>query len=73
MAVINIRESELKTIIKNVVSECITNEGKKSKKSKFDKVMKEFAAGTLHSGDGSIVKNQKQALAIAYSESGLDK
>ncbi|KKN30949.1 hypothetical protein LCGC14_0829020 [marine sediment metagenome] len=41
-------------------------------KDKFKTVMAEYAAGTLHSGSGEIVKDQKQALAIAYSESGLD-
>jgi hypothetical protein len=39
-------------------------------KSKIGKVMKEFKAGDLHSGSkkGSIVKNPKQATAIALSE-----
>lgn len=39
-------------------------------KLKLDKVMKEFAAGKLHSGSkkGPKVKNVKQALAIGYSE-----
>lgn len=38
---------------------------------KFDKVMHEYGEGTLHSGStkGPKVKNQKQALAIAFSES----
>jgi len=35
---------------------------------KFDVVMKEFAAGNLHSGSGEIVTDKDQALAIAYSE-----
>ena len=35
---------------------------------KFGKVMHEFKTGTLHSGKkGPVVKNKKQALAIAYS------
>jgi hypothetical protein len=43
------------------------------KKSKADKkvakVMGEYKEGTLHSGKGGpVVKSQKQALAIAYSE-----
>ena len=39
-------------------------------KKKFDKVMKEFALGKLHSGSkkGPKVENRKQALAISYSE-----
>lgn len=37
---------------------------------KFEKVMKEFKSGKLHSGSkkGPKVKNKRQALAIAYSE-----
>ena len=36
---------------------------------KTAKVMREFKAGTLHSGKGGkIVKNPKQAIAIALSE-----
>jgi len=31
-------------------------------------VMKEFKRGTLHSGSGKIVKNRRQAIAIALSE-----
>jgi hypothetical protein len=34
-------------------------------------VMHEFKHGTLHSGSGEIVKNRKQAIAIALSEAGL--
>lgn len=43
-------------------------------KSKFAKVMGEFKRGTLHSGvpkkgkKKRVVKNRKQAIAIAYSE-----
>lgn len=40
---------------------------------KFAVVMKEYGKGKLNSGSGDKVKDQKQALAIAYSESGLDK
>ena len=36
-------------------------------------VMHEFKHGTLHSGSGEIVKNRKQAVAIAMSEAGLSK
>lgn len=36
---------------------------------KVGKVMGEFKAGTLHSGKGGpVVKNRKQAVAIAMSE-----
>ncbi len=47
---------------------------------KISKVMREFKAGTLHSGTdpkGSkkapVVKNRKQAIAIALSEAGRSK
>jgi len=42
---------------------------------KVGKVMHEFKTGTLHSGSkkGSIVKNPKQAIAIALSEAGKSK
>ena len=44
---------------------------KKTKaEAKISKVYKEFKAGTLHSGKGGpVVKNPKQAIAIAISES----
>lgn len=44
---------------------------KKSKlKKKMDKVFHEFGEGKLHSGSkkGPVVKNPKQAVAIAFSE-----
>lgn len=38
---------------------------------KVGKVMREFKEGTLHSGKGGkVVKNPKQAVAIALSEAG---
>ena len=42
----------------------------KPKKNKEEKVMKEFKEGKLHSGSkkGPLVKNRKQAIAIALSE-----
>jgi hypothetical protein len=42
---------------------------------KVEKVMKEAKAGKLHSGSktGPIVKNPKQAIAIALSEAGKTK
>lgn len=43
---------------------------KKVKKSKVEKVMKEFKEGKLHSGSkkGPKVQSRKQAIAIALSE-----
>ena len=41
---------------------------------KVKKVMGEFKEGTLHSGKGGkVVKNPKQAVAIALSEAGKAK
>ena len=42
--------------------------------TKIRKVMREFKEGTLHSGKkGPVVKNPKQAVAIAISESKSKK
>ena len=42
--------------------------------TKIRKVMREFKEGTLHSGKkGPVVKNPKQAIAIAISESKRNK
>lgn len=39
---------------------------------KVGKVMSEYKAGTLHSGKGGpVVKNRKQAVAIAMSETKM--
>jgi hypothetical protein len=43
---------------------------KKEKQAKIASVMKEFGAGTLKSSSGELVKNGRQALAIALSEAG---
>lgn len=41
---------------------------------KVGKVMREYKAGTLHSGKkGPVVKSRKQAVAIALSEAGMSK
>jgi hypothetical protein len=42
---------------------------------KVGKVMHEYKEGTLHSGSkmGKVVKNPKQAVAIALSEAGMTK
>ena len=60
-----------------------TEEGKMVKKAKggmtksqkkISKVMREFKKGELHSGkSGKVVKNPKQAIAIALSEAGKSK
>lgn len=40
--------------------------------AKIGKVMHEYKAGSLHSGkDGPVVKNKKQAIAIAMSEAKM--
>jgi len=41
---------------------------------KVAKVMREYKAGSLHSGKkGPVVKSKKQAIAIALSEAGMAK
>jgi hypothetical protein len=45
-----------------------------AKKTKVEKVMHEFKTGTLHSGKkGPVVKNKKQAIAIALSQAKMSK
>lgn len=48
---------------------------KKPMPGKIKKVMHEFKAGKLHSGSkkGPLVKNPKQAIAIAISEARKSK
>lgn len=53
---------------------------KTAKQKKISKVMREFKAGTLHSGKNPkgpkkapVVKSRKQAIAIALSEAGMAK
>lgn len=44
----------------------------KKQTAKVGKVMHEFKTGTLHSGKGGkVVKNPKQAIAIAMSEAKI--
>jgi hypothetical protein len=46
----------------------------KKQQAKVGKVMAEYKEGTLHSGKGGkVVKNPKQAVAIALSEAGVAK
>jgi hypothetical protein len=41
---------------------------------KISKVMREYKAGSLHSGKGGpVVKNPKQAVAIALSQAKVKK
>jgi hypothetical protein len=45
-----------------------------AKQKKVGKVMSEYKAGTLHSSKGGkVVKNPKQAIAIAMSEAKMPK
>jgi hypothetical protein len=51
---------------------------KTAKQKKVSKVMREFKAGTLHAGKdpkgpkkAKVVKNRKQAIAIALSQAGM--
>jgi hypothetical protein len=48
---------------------------KKKANAKVTKVMKEWKAGTLHSGSkkGPVVTSKKQAIAIAMSEAKMAK
>ena len=48
--------------------------GKSKADKKVSKVMREYKAGGLHSGKGGpVVKNPRQALAIALSETGVKR
>lgn len=46
----------------------------KKQEAKISKVMREYKAGTLHSGKGGpVVKNPKQAIAISLSQAKMAK
>ena len=46
----------------------------KNGQKKVAKVMREYKKGKLHSGKSKkVVKNPKQAMAIALSEAGMSK
>ena len=46
----------------------------KNGQKKVAKVMREYKKGKLHSGKSKkVVKNPKQAIAIALSEAGMSK
>ena len=47
----------------------------KKQQAKIGKVMHEYKVGTLNTGSkkGPIVKNRKQAVAIALSQAGVSK
>ncbi len=46
----------------------------KKQEAKISKVMREYKAGTLHSGKGGpVVKNPKQAIAISLSQAKMSK
>jgi len=46
----------------------------KKQNAKVGKVMGEYKEGTLHSGKGGpVVKNRKQAIAIAMSEANMPR
>ena len=51
-----------------------TPKTKQAKQTKMRKIMREYRAGTLHSGkNGKVVKSRKQAVAIGLSQSGMNK
>jgi hypothetical protein len=59
-----------------IKKEFLKRKEKKAKggQAKVGRVMREFKKGELHSGKkGPVVKNPKQAIAIALSEAGMSK
>jgi hypothetical protein len=48
--------------------------GKSKAEKKVGKVMREYKSGDLHSGKGGpVVKNPRQALAIALSQANVQR
>lgn len=66
---------EDRELIKSLKSAKSKSPTKKKKEEKIERVMHEYKEGELHSGSkkGPIVKNRRQALAIAISESKKKK
>jgi hypothetical protein len=59
---------------KDLLKEKKAKGGMTKGQAKVGRVMKEFKKGELHSGKkGPVVKNPKQAIAIALSEAGMSK
>ena len=73
---LNGKKMAKKKLKKKKMSKEEKHERKESKREKkFEKVMREFKGGKLHSGSkkGPKVTNPKQAIAIAYSEAKKSK
>jgi hypothetical protein len=64
----------MKKMVKKDGKKKVVKKTKKAK-AKVEKVMHEFKEGELHSGSkkGPVVKNPKQAIAIALSEARRSK
>ena len=64
-----------RAVIGTIVRESKKPKTKAGKKAKVHKTMGEFKRGKLRSGSksGPVVKNKKQAIAIALNQSGQSK
>ena len=56
-----------------LVSRLISIMSSSQRREKIRTVMREFKAKTLKGSDGKIVKDPRQAMAIALSEAGMKK
>lgn len=65
-----LKEMKAKYMKKKCTHSCKTHKKESSMKRKVKKVMHEYGEGKLHSGSkkGPVVKNRRQAVAIAMSE-----